>query len=217
MNSLRRLKASLSASFGSIVNEVENQEGIIDAAIKDVLNALGKMNIQIRQVEREIINTKNKEKSLKKDIVIWQERAKSVHDTDKELAKNCIKKIITMKSEKERCEEIIKNKNELLKKLRNEQGQIQNKMLEIERRKHELLGRQNNIKATEVYQSVDGNSSLDDIFNRWENKLVMKETHLSSYEPFDIDDRDEIEKHFDQEDEDKQVDKELESLLQNKN
>ena len=215
MKSFKQLKTSLSASFESFVNEVENQESVVDCAIYDIKEVLGSTCVQIKDVERGISAAEKRKKELHLEKGNWQARAKQVHKEDLDMAKDCVKKVLHLKDEIDHCQKNIEaGKNSLLA-LVQEKQLIQQKLREIESKRHSLLSKESRVKISSVCSANKGGLEVEDVFKRWENKIVMKEAHCESLEDLNtIDTRDEVEVYFENKEQEERIKKEMDALLE---
>lgn len=164
MKSLKKLKVSLMASFDNFVNEVENQEAIINSIIDEVKEAFSNIRVQINDVERGLNRARNNEILIVNEIDLWKNRALDLKNEDEELAKDCLRKVITLEDELIQNQEIIKYSKECLSHFNKEKIQVETKLSEIKLKKSKFIAKESNIKA-----------NIEDVFNRWEDKLVFNE------------------------------------------
>ena len=106
MNSLKRLKATLTASFDSLLDELENQEAVVDAGIKEIKEALVSISVQENSIQRELNNIQKTKNLIISNIETWKKRAKDVHESDRTKAKECARKVISLKEDLEQCSKI---------------------------------------------------------------------------------------------------------------
>ncbi len=152
------------ASFDNFVNEVENQEAIINSIIDEVKEALSNIRVQVNDVERGLNRARNNEKLIVNEIELWRGRALDLKKEDEELAKDCLRKVITLEDELVQNQETIKYSKECLSLLNKEKIQVESKLSEIKLKKSKFIAKESNIKA-----------NIEDVFNRWEDKLVFNE------------------------------------------
>lgn len=212
MKSLKRLQISLSSKFENFVNEVENQAAVIDSIIDEIQQTLASTRIQVRTVERGLLNAQKRAEELLVEISIWEARAKESHSEDAQMAENCVRKVILLKEEKEQTTKNILSAEETLIRLRKESAQIEQKLREVKTKKHEIQSRESKVRLCSI-EDKGRNLSLNDVFNRWENKIIEKESYFG--EPLGEPQRteDPVESFFEKKENDQKMQDELKRIL----
>lgn len=209
MNAFKRLKTTLCASFDSLVDELENQEAVVDATIKEIKKALVAIKLQENSIQREIsLKLKNKE-VIEKKIKTWSQRAKSIYRTDPEKAKECARKVINAKNHLGQIENNLEDASKTLQVLDREKRSIQEKLREVESKKTQFKARQTRTKAQSCLSSNSLHpSDIENVFNRWDDKILKQEI-TSEQNPV----TDELESFFEQKKFDNDVEHELNEIL----
>jgi phage shock protein A len=207
MKTIRTLKTTLSAKFESFINEVENQEAVIESAIIEIKEAIGSTTVQIRSVERGLHCAVKRNTELQKEIIVWQERAKEVKSIDPSMVEGCIKKVILLKDESTQSQKNIDQANKSLLHLQHEKEQIQSKLREVETKKLQMSSKETRLRVDQIQIGQTNRENIDDVFNRWEDRLVMKE---NTQEP-EI--RDEVSEYFDTKENQERVKKEMDLIF----
>lgn len=212
MKTFRFLKTTLSASFDNLIQNVENQEAIVNAAVRDIKEALINTKIHIRDVERGIHRAQKAEEDLKSEIATWEQRVKEIYETDPKLARECTYKILLLKDEISHCVKSISQGRDDLLRMENEKRIIQDKLREIQAKKRELISKQNLSKIRCSPNSAT--SDVEDLFKRWEDKITKNE--IINDIDTEAEPKDQLESYFASKEKDKKVEEELERLIQEK-
>ncbi|MDA8793181.1 hypothetical protein N9N67_08040 [Bacteriovoracaceae bacterium] len=175
MKSIKKIKTTLVASIENFVNEVENQEAIISSVIQELKEALVTHQQQIREMERRRNSTRTKNNHLQVEIKSWNERAARVKNNDLEKAKECLKKVIILEDDIKRNERLIETLDRNLVQSQNEGKVIREKLNEIQLKRNQLLAKESTLKAKSMGRSVGGDMEIENVLNRWEDKVMAKD------------------------------------------
>jgi hypothetical protein len=212
MKTLKRIKLALSANVEGFINEVENQQGIIEAAIKEVKSSLLQINIQINNTERKIISDKNKIKEVQESINVWTIRAKETYLTDKSQAMDCTRRVVSKKKELAHFEFKITESKKIHNLLHTDKDLVVKKLQEIQSKQSLMISRES--KNDALYSGgLNNNNSdfIEDVFNRWDDKLVKSESYNSNASE-SVDTSDCLEEHYINQEEEKILEEEFKSI-----
>jgi phage shock protein A len=217
MKTLNRLRATITANFDNFVSQVENQEAIVHQLTQEVKEALAEVKIKIKETRRMIEHKEKRVQQINQEIKKWQSFYKELEKENPEQSTKAIKRILFLKDEQENHQNAIVQLDQTLNSLSKEQYLIEDKLREVHVRKASLVAKESKIKSQELSNSKGRtNSDLEDIFNRWENKLIKVETTQESFaEDGEIDfsnNKDELEKMMDEKEMQKRIQAEIESL-----
>lgn len=177
MKTLNRLRTTISASFENFVSQVENQEAIVNHLTTEVKEAFAEVKIKIKETQRMIDANEKRVDQIEKDILKWQNFYYELSQEDPDQAKKVIKKIIHLKDEQKNAKKNIIELDKTLNSLNQEKYLIEDKLREIHTRKATLVAKESKIKTNQVVSEQGRlNDNIEDIFNRWENKLIKVET-----------------------------------------
>lgn len=217
MKTLNRLRATITANFDNFVSQVENQEAIVNQLTLEVKEALAEVKIKIKETKNMIDHKEKRVSQIETEIQKWQTFYKELEKENPEQAKKAIKRILFLKDEQKNNQNAVVELDRSLNSLHQEKFLIEDKIREVHLRKASLVAKESKIKSQELCSSNGKvNSDLEEIFNRWENKLIKVETAHSSFEVENCDSsqnsKDELEKLMDEQEMEKRIQAEIESL-----
>lgn len=214
MKVIKSLTTTLSAKFESLVNEVEDQKALIDAMIKDIKQARASVTVQLRQVERDYLKCKKEREETNKNILTWQKRTVEVKDSNPEMAKDCVRKIIYLKKDIEHLESREKESKNSLDLLQKEKDLISKKLAEFQNKRHAYLARETRVKAQGHIGQLQQSEGIFDVFERWDDKITRSESINEDRSQWsqELDQRDELEKYFEENEINELIDQELANI-----
>lgn len=212
MKTLNRLRATITANFENFVSQVENQQAIVDQLTHEVKQALAEVQIKIKETKHYVCHKEKRIKQIESEIEKWQSFYKDLSQQEPEQAKKCIKRILFLKDELKQANQAIVEMDQSLEALNKEKYLIEDKLREIHTRKSSLIAKESHLKASQIAHETHLHHELEDIFNRWENKLIKVET-ISGSRPYTSPAcKDELESLLDEREMEKRIQQEIENL-----
>lgn len=207
MKKIKIWMTSFGARFDNVMKRIENQEAVAEQAIAEARNAAGEAKVRLNRVRRDGEALRKRIDELRSAESLWTNRAKAAAESDRERALECMRRLKQTQRDLTLAEEEQIRHGDFEKKLTQDIRTIDAKIEELKRKKNSLAAREQRAKATEA-SKVDclESESIDDIFDRWEDKLIASEV-------LSIDDQDDFEKAFSTEEEKTELAAELEALL----
>ncbi len=204
---VKRLVASLGASFEEFVNLVENHEAVAESAIRDVRDAAAKVKVQINGVTAQADRLGKRRETLAEDVERWRERAKRFAGEDKDRALECLRRMERAKAEEARVADQLSRHEALGDRLKERLATIEARLAELQLKKTDLSGRS---ACTQVRETADQETSadVDSVFERWE-MAVVKDEYLGDVITSD---HDRLERELDSEEEQQRLEILLEEL-----
>ena len=207
MGLIKRLTATVTASFDSIVGQIENHQALVEQAISEMKRSAVQANRELRRVKGDGSKLEEKIKELSESSISWESRAKKIATTDKEKAIECVRR------KKSTDRELVHSKKQLIeqKSLENalvrDLAAIENRITELTRKKNALVAKEVTTRTLEKTSAgtVMILSEVDEIIDRWEEKVTIYDNG-SEYV-------DEFESEFKTEEERDELEKDLEELL----
>lgn len=206
MNKLKKLTTTITASFDSIINEFENQDAIIQAAISEIKESKAMLTAQMKKLENFNYRANEKVNQLRIEISKWEKRVLDSLQSKPEIAHNCSKKIVLIEKEiKLLLQEIEANKKSIAR-INQEKEIVTAKLIEVQSKHRELLSKETQLKANNYVRGMNTSESLNTVIDRWEEKLIRYEC----YQDNEVirEGNDPLEEHF--------LDEELELKIQEK-
>ncbi len=177
MNSLKRLYISIKGQIDQTADEFENHEALAGVAIQDLQEIAGKTRLQLHRVTKMTEQYQQQLEVLEKQQTQWTNRAIKVKDEDQDKALQCVKRLKQTKNQIKLLEQQFQASSNQENKIRQDLNAIQQQLLVLNNKKQMLASRQNRIQIQEVLQSDQTNplDTANQLFERWEGRLVSSE------------------------------------------
>lgn len=214
MNSLKKLKTSICASFEAFVNDVENKEALAESAISDLKKVLGNIRVQNNGLAHKIKFYQSLEEKLMGQKTTWDERAMKMANRDSEMAKNCIKRSMDLEKEIRENQTVLKKLHQYSQQVLAEQNVVEGKLKEMEAKKNLLSARDSAAKVGDFLDRSDSFQQIDQLFLGWEEKIIRGESINSVGASF-AEEIDELEDLFKKDELDEELNKRLAELKKN--
>lgn len=178
MKALKRWTTTVSSSFDWVISQVENHEALVSTAIREMQQASRKATVQLARVKQDGQAMRERVIKLNAAIVQWEQRAIATRETDPERAIECLKRKKRAEKELETLQVHIAEHAKLQTQLHQDLQTIGTKIDDLKRKKHAFAARQYRAQAAAAAQSEDIGiiGEIDDIFDRWDSKIVECET-----------------------------------------
>lgn len=208
MNIFTRVTNRVSASFDWVMNQIENHDALVQAAIREIQESGVKARVQLGRVQSDGKKMELRIAELDDQIVRWAERAKKAASNDEAEALECLKRKRDAERERKQLSFQLGEHTRFVEQLTKELKELESKVAELKRRRNAFSARQHRADATRAGQLSEYGvvSELDDIFERWEMKLGEYDLSISPRDP--------IAEKFEAEEERESLQKELQELLE---
>lgn len=182
MSLLKRLSITLFSRLDGVVNDIENHDAIVEAAIEEQGKKIAGAKYQLLQLTRKRDTASSKIAQLIDQQQLWHQRALASAKSDEQKALTCLQRRREIQL---RIDRTALSEQEYTKACELLERDIQNSSLELDdfNQKRDLLKAKQS--STDVLQSVDRKScsntkDLEKTFARWEANLCEKHSYLTS-------------------------------------
>lgn len=208
MSVIRRMKTTISASFESLLNQVENHEALANTAIREMSEAAIKAKAKLRRMQMDSERLKKKIQDLESQKIKWTQRAKETHESEEKTALECVKRIRKIDLDLEAYRNQFNEHTQVQLQLSEDLKQVGDRLDALKRKRNVLATRESRAQALKAIHSEENNliSEIDCLFDRWEDRINEHEVTSSVYSECN---EDELENRFSSEEEQE----ELRSLL----
>ncbi len=171
---VKRLVASVGASFEQFVNKVENHEAVAEAVIRDVRASAAKLKVQMGGVDAQAERLRERRDALAEDVGRWRERAKRFAIEDEERALECLRRMERAKAQQARVVDQLAQYEALCEKLKGRLAAVEAQLSDLQLKRTALSSRS---ARTQVMGAADQPSiaDVDAVFDRWEMAVVENE------------------------------------------
>ena len=211
MRPVSRIMATITAQFDQLVNQIENHEAVAEASLSQLRQDISGARVQYKMMQKDIESLVSQQQRLEKDLSTWQARAVQYSETDKEKALHCMRKIKLVEKDLEQLAERQSQLEEAADKLQSQLTRVESQYKDLSAKLQAFRGRDKAAAmSTSAMEQADYTDSIDDVFNRWDRKILYKEVSTD----FDSDQIvDEIEQEFKTEEELKDLEMSLRLLV----
>ena len=207
MKLIKRWTTTLGSSFDWMITQVENHEALVESSLRDMSEASATARVKLNRVRNDGLKMRKRIAELTDAEEKWKERAKNTATTDREKAKECLKRALQSEKEISSLEEQVTEHRNLERQLGKDLEAIDQRVNQLKQRKHQLAARECRVKTNTSFgeENIGIVSEIDEIFERWEVKLAKCESYTS--------DCDNFETEFENEEEDLELEEALKNLL----
>lgn len=176
---LKRLVTSISASFDDLVTKVENHEAVANAAIVDVRKNAARIRSQLNLINKRHQNLITQEQRLQEDGMRWQQRARETASLDKDKALRCVHALEQCEQQAQNLKQQIQETARLKLELNQHLQEVEQRLQDLQIKRDSLHARSARNRALSDMERLRVTEDTDDIFTRWEEKLITEEYHVS--------------------------------------
>lgn len=204
---IRRLVTTVSSSFDWVISQLENHEALVASAIRELQAAGKKARSQLARVRQDGAKIRARLTELRDSLELWEDRAMKVASEDKNKALECLKRRNQVAKEIVTLEVQEREHSKIESQLTAELQQMETRIDQLKRKKNEFAARETRTEVlkSQVSDNVGIIGELDEIFERWEDKI-------SQCEPIEFA-KDDLEHGFLEDEEKERLHIELEALL----
>ncbi len=171
---VKRLVASVGASFEQFITKVENHEAVAEAVIRDVRASAAKLKVQMGRVTAQAERLQERRDTLAQDAGRWHERAKRLATEDEDRALECLRRMERAKAEQARVVAQLAQYEALCEKLKDRLAAVEARLSDLQLKRTSLSSRS---ARAQVMGAADQHSvaDVDAVFDRWEMAVVEDE------------------------------------------
>lgn len=211
MKLIKRWSTALTSRVDWMVTQVENQEALVDSAIRDAQKAAARAKVQLGRVRSDGQKLKARHDEEMQAASKWKDRARQCADKDEQKAMECLrrnKRSIALTAQLQaRLQEHQRVEQQLTKDVQT----IQDSLSGLMEKRNLMRSRQSRAEAVSSISAVTApiQNDLEDIFERWETRITETEIAGDCNLQGDI-----LEDSFSSTEEDEDLRAELEELKQ---
>jgi len=180
MNLMSRLSATLISRVDKTVSLIENHDAVIEASLKDSQRVAARARVKLNRVRNDGNTLRNRLDKLQSQADDWTRRAQEKHQSDRNLALQCV-------SRRNQCLKDIEETTQALKKHDAMEASVSETIETIEKRvkqmtqqRNQLRSRESAAQALRIVNRMDANvdNGLEDAFERWD--MSISETEIAA-------------------------------------
>ena len=171
---LKRLVASVGASFEHFVNKVENHEAVAESAIRDVRASAAKLKVQLGGVNAQADRLRKRRDSVAEEAGRWRTRAKRFATEDEGRALECLRRMKRAEAEQAVVTDQLARYEALGGTLKDRLAAVEARLSDLQLKRTALSSRSVRARA----MGAGDQESLADVnavFDRWEMAVIQDE------------------------------------------
>lgn len=178
MKSIRRIVTGLISSFEGIVGHLENHEALVTTAIHEAERASARAKAQLNRVHKDGQVLRAKITELQELSLLWEQRAKEIAAHDEQKAIECVRRRESHRAQAAKLEEQALAHVKLERQLNEDLAAIQEKLGALRQQRNILRTRESKAEALRAVHGIESSTlgEIDDIFDRWEARIVACES-----------------------------------------
>ena len=205
---IRRLFATVGASFEQFVNKVENHEAVVDSVLQDIRAAAAKLTVQIGRTNAQAEGLRQRRDKLAEDIERWRDRARRFAEEDEKRALDCLRRVKRAEAERKQADAQLAQYEALGGKLRDRLAAVEARLSDLQLKRTALSSRSARAQVA-VVADQEAMSDVNAVFDRWE-MAVIEDEYLD--QAVTVGDGDALERELDAAEETEQLLADLEEL-----
>ncbi len=214
MSLLKRFVTTVHSSVDRTLATIENHEAVVDAALKESRQAVAQARVRLGRLEKEAANQRNRVAELSSEIALWNERARSVAQQDREKALSCIQRRQQREREMEVATQQLVEQDKVIAKVRRSVDESGERVLALQNQRDQMRSREAASRAGQIVQSLNGkvDNDVDAAIERWEVSVGAAEMLNDSLD-VQYPETDELADAFSSVEQHQQLEAELDELL----
>lgn len=177
MKTIKRWTSGIFSRVDWAVSQIENQEALINSALKESRESVAKAKVQMRRVTQDGETLRRRLQNEKQNVTRWRERAAKVAKTDEASAIDCLRR---SKQAERLCEQLhdrIRNHEQVESQLAKDVGILEERLSGLMEKRNLMRTRQSRAEALTNLQDgcVGVSDEVDEIFDRWDICITEKE------------------------------------------
>lgn len=212
MKSIKRWTTGIFSRIDWAVSQIENQEALVNSALKESRESVAKAKVQIGRVRQDGNKLRQRLLIENQNIEKWRERAAQTAKTDEQRAIECLRRCKRAEQVRDQLRQRVNEHQQVETQLSHDIAAMEEKLTELLEKRNLMRTRQSRAEALNSIQSgnIDKGNELDEIFDRWETRVTEKELAgecATSYDP--------LEESFLNSESDAELREELKQLIKN--
>lgn len=168
MNAFKRISIALTAQINGLIDQIEDQEAVANAALADIRDSLMKTRFQVKRIQHEQKAFEARITQLRDEEAKWKDRALRTKDENHDRALECVRRLKKTREEIASTEQQLDAHQKLELQLGEDVAKIEARFEELKRKRSLLIARESRAEAMRKVSEVQNNENLGGIFDRWE-------------------------------------------------
>ncbi|MDH3997357.1 MAG: PspA/IM30 family protein [Desulfuromonadales bacterium] len=177
MNIIKRWTAGVTSRVDWMVSQVENQEALVNSALRDARQSAARAKVQLGRVQQDGQRLRQRLQQEEQAVTTWRERAVQTSKQDENKALECLRRSKRAEQLAAQLQQRLSDHEQVEKQLGKDVRDMEEQLQGLTEKRNLMRTRQSRAEAVKSIQgSADAVSTdLDDIFERWETRVTEKE------------------------------------------
>ena len=177
MKTIKRWTTGIFSRVDWAVSQIENQEALINSALKESREAVAKAKVQMARVRQDGVRLEKALQTEEDNVSRWQMRAVQCGKSDEARALECLKRSKLATVQRDRLAGRVQEHRQVEKQLAKDVAALEGRFAELLEKRNLLRVRQSRADAMTSIQACNSESGadVDEIFERWEIRVTEKE------------------------------------------
>lgn len=177
MKIIKRWTAGVTSRVDWMVSQVENQEALVNSALRDARQSAARAKVQLGRVQQDGQRLRQRLQKEELAVATWRDRAVQVNETDENKAMECLRRSKRAEQLAEQLKQRLTEHEQVEQQLAKDVGVMEEQLSALVEKRNLMRTRQSRAEAVKNIQGgADAFSTdLDDIFERWETRVTEKE------------------------------------------
>ena len=214
MSFIKRLRATLVGNLDSVIGQIENQDAVVDAIVRDARQALAKAKVRLNRVDVDGQKMLHDLTQLNTSIEQWTHRAQTTGEQDQIKALACLRQRKECQAQKESLLERLAKHQKMQLRLTADVKNAEGKVREILNKQNIMRTRESTASALHSINAIVSavGTDLTATFERWELKVTESEL-INGINDFPAVKNNELEQEYLSQEEEQELRKQLQDLL----
>ncbi len=214
MSLIKRLVTTVHSSVDKTLAGMENHEAVVDAALRDSREAVSRARVRLSRLEKDGRQQNNRIAELSSEVGLWNERARSVAESDRPKALACIRRRKTCEQDLKLAKVQAAEHTRIEQRVRDSIAESTNRVQALQSQRNQMRSREAAAQAGKIVHSLDGRlgTDVEAAIERWEVTVGEAEIFTETLLPVDVE-CDDLKTEFVTKEENQLLEDELEALL----
>lgn len=211
MKSARKLAATILASFDWMISQVENHQGLIEAASSEMQEAGEKAKIQLQKLNQDGLQLRKHLLQLAEQKSAWQQRTLAIAKIDRARALECLRRRRSVQKEIVQLEEHERRRAAFERQLSLELASIEERLNGLHKQRKQHRAVHSYSESLKNFEGVESKllAEIDQILERWDGQI----RDYQALQAKSLIKADALEDDFLRQEEEKSLQNELDGLL----
>ena len=177
MARLKRWSTQVMSRIDQMVTQIENHEGMVTSALKDVQRAAARAKVQLARVQEDGQRMQRELESQREAAESWRRRALAAAEKDEQKGLECLRRSKRATANLGELDRRLEEHGQVEQRLLADVGKIEERLTKLKQQRNVLRTRQSRAEALSSTQDVlsPGDLDLGDLFDRWETRVTEAE------------------------------------------